>query len=261
MISAPDHPDDAEQLWEAYCRDRNDTAARNRLVEHYLPLVKQHARNLRARLPKFVEIADLVAAGTFGLMDAVAGYDPGRGVAFAAFAGLRIRGAMLDALRNWDHVPRTIRQRAKRLAAAIEDLEDRLGRTPTDEELAKALGLSTAELRQLRREVRPRRLRSLDAGGRAADGLEELELRDILPDARGVDPVRQIQRDDLRRLMGQSLSRNERAILTGYYYEDRSMREIADGIGLSESRVSQMHSALLWHLRGRLMERQGEFRG
>jgi RNA polymerase sigma factor FliA len=216
---------------------------RSELVCRYLHLVTSVAQRLATNLPSNVETSDLINDGVFGLMDAVEKYDDARSVKFETYAVARITGAMLDALRSLDWVPRTVRQRAREVRRAFEGLEFELGRDPTDAELARRLQLSLRELDLVRQRVRATNLVSL-----------ELCLGERLEDAES-DVARGIEREEFRRELVravETLPPHERAVIRRYYFKAETFRQIKDELGLSESRVSQIHARAVRHLREHL---------
>jgi len=251
---------DQEQVkkwWKQY-KENGDETARNRLLENYLRLVKYAAERICAKLPDEVDPDDMVSAGIFGLMDAVKAFDPDRGVKFETYCAPRIRGAILDELRSMDWVPRLVRSRAHKLNEATHALEAELGRKPTDKELAKRLKLSMKEFRKLQRDAQAVGLVSLNRKWFETDSNKDVREIDILEDRRSDDPLRAAQRKDLKELITRGLSRAERLIVILYYFEEMTMKEIGETLDLSESRVSQMHSAILLRLRHQLERRQKE---
>jgi RNA polymerase sigma factor for flagellar operon FliA len=252
-------PVDVEQLWVEFKRDPSNQELRNRLVEIYLPLVKYNGERIWARLPEGVELDDLISAGVFGLMDAIDAFDLSRGVKFETYCVPRIRGAMLDELRTMDWVPRLVRSKASRLNEAMKTLEARLGRQPTETELAQELGISVAELEKMILDANAVNLISLNKKWYETDSYKDVREIDILEDKKGEDPTRRIQKNDLMRLVTKGLNRNERLIIILYYYEELTMKEIGATLDLSESRVSQMHSSIVQRLQGQLARRRPEF--
>ncbi len=247
---------EAQELWREFLAEGSESA-RNRLLEHYLPLVNAQVRRLVGRLPGSVRQEELLSAGVIGLMDAVMKFDPGKGVRFEAFAPLRISGAILDELRSMDWVPRLARKRAGRLGRATQGLVQRLGRLPTDEEVLGALGVDAPEYRRIVRDAAvvgvvslSRALSGSEQGGR------ELQEMDLLDDPGQVNPLTAYERLDLKNTLLQGLSRAERLIVILYYYEQMTMKEIADTLDLSESRISQMHTLTMQRLRARF-DRKG----
>lgn len=245
-------------LWARFHANPQDRSVRNQLVERYLPLVKFHGERLWARLPEGVELDDLVSAGVFGLMDAIDAFDPNRGVRFETYCVTRIRGAMLDELRSMDWVPRLVRSKAAKLNEATKQLENKLGRPPTDAELAQQLEISEKELDQLKLESATVNLVSLDKKFADDDSNRAVSELDVLDDRRSEDPTRRAQKGDLLRLVTRGLSRVERLILILYYYEEMTMKEVGATLDLSESRVSQMHSSLMQRLQDQLAPRRPE---
>jgi len=238
-------PDEITQLWIDYKRDPSNKEYRNRLVENYLPLVRYNGERIWSRLPEGVELDDLISAGVFGLMDAIEAFDLSRGVKFETYCVPRIRGAMLDELRTMDWVPRLVRSKASKLNEAMKTLEAKLGRQPTENELAEHLEISVPELEKMITEANAVNLISLNKKWYETDSYKDVREIDILEDKKGEDPTRRIQKNDLMRLVTKGLNRNERLIIILYYYEELTMKEIGATLDLSESRVSQMHSRSL----------------
>ena len=251
--------DDIAEVWQLYKKDPSSRELRNRLVERYLPLVKYNGERIWARLPDGVELDDLISAGVFGLMDAIKAYDMSRGVKFETYCVPRIRGAMLDELRSMDWVPRLVRSKASKLNEAIKVLEARLGRSPSEAELAAQLEISIPELEKMISDANAVGLISLNKKWYETDSYKDVREIDILEDKKGEDPTRRIQKSDLMRLVTKGLNRNERLIIILYYYEEMTMKEIGSTLDLSESRVSQMHSAIVQRLQGQLGRRRPEF--
>jgi RNA polymerase sigma factor FliA len=248
---------DMEQLWKEYKATASRTL-RNELMETYLPLVKYTAERIATKLPDEVDVGDLMSAGIFGMIDAIEAFDLSRGVKFETYCAPRIRGAILDELRTMDWVPRLVRSRAHKLENATKSLETELGRLPTDDEVAHRLGVSRDEFDKLLRDATAVSLVSLSRRFYDSDSSKDMCELDVLEDKRGLDPVMEIQRRDLRDLVTRGLSRAERLILILYYYEEMTMKEIGATLDLSESRVSQMHSSILNRLRNQLHNRHQE---
>ncbi len=248
-----------EQYWAGYRKDPQNQEYRNRLVETYLPLVRYNAERIWQRLPEGVELDDLISAGVFGLMDAIDAFDLERGVKFETYCVPRIRGAMLDELRNMDWVPRLVRSKASKLNEAQRNLEAKFGRPATDLELAAEMQVSVTELEKLMADAAAVNLVSLNKKWYETDSYKDVREIDILEDKRSEDPTQRIQRADLMRLVTKGLNRNERLIIILYYYEEMTMKEIGMTLDLSESRVSQMHSAILQRLQSQLGRRRPEF--
>ena len=247
----------AATYWEAYYKNPNEDA-RNQLMEHYLPIVRYAAERLHTKLPDEVEVDDLISSGIFGLMDAIKAYDPERGVKFETYCAPRIRGAILDELRSLDWVPRLVRNRAHKLSKATQTLEAQLGRAPQETELAKQMRLSMKEFKKLRRDASAIGMVSLNRKWFETDSNKDVSELDVLEDERSINPFRNAEERDVKELITRGLSRAERLIVILYYFEEMTMKEIGETLDLSESRVSQMHSAVLVRLRSQLEKRRKE---
>ena len=259
MVAAVPSPEEITNLWMEYRNTPDDKILRNRLVEHYLPLVRYHGQRVWSRLPDGVELDDLISAGVFGLMDAIDAFDLSRDVKFETYCASRIRGAMLDELRNMDWVPRLVRTKAKKINEATKILDDRLGRKPTEAEIADFLELSVEDYEKMAKEANTASVVSLNKKWTETDGSKEVSELDVLEDQRSEDPTSRLQKIDTMRLVTKGLKRNERLILLLYYYQDMTMKEIGATLDLSESRVSQIHSSIVQRLQGSLSERKPEF--
>ncbi|MGI9456011.1 MAG: FliA/WhiG family RNA polymerase sigma factor [Aeoliella sp.] len=247
------------EVWVEFKADMSNRMLRNRLVENYLPLVKYNGERIWSRLPDGVDLDDLISAGVFGLMDAIKAFDMSRGVKFETYCVPRIRGAMLDELRTMDWVPRLVRSKASKLNEAVRQLEARLGRSPNENELAEQMEISVKELEKLISDANAVNLVSLNKKWYETDSYKDVREIDILEDKKGEDPTKRIQKSDLMRLVTKGLNRNERLIIILYYYEELTMKEIGATLDLSESRVSQMHSAIVGRLQSQLGRRRPEF--
>ena len=249
---------DIQKVWLEY-KKTGDQEFRNRLMEHYLPLVRYTADRISAKLPNEVDVDDLVSAGIFGLLDAIQAFDLDRGVKFETYCSPRIRGAILDELRTMDWVPRLVRSRAHKLETVTKMLRTELGRLPTDEEIVARLNISRSEVDKLMRDATAVSLISLSRKFYDADSSRELQEIDVLEDRRTDDPLRELQKRDLTDMMLNGLSRIERIIIVLYYYEEMTMKEIGATLDLSESRVSQMHSSIIDRLKAQMHSRKKEF--
>ena len=262
MAASAPNPEQEEmvaQWWKEYKADPTDQAKRNRLVEYFLPIVRGHAQRMRHRLPDGIELDDLISAGVFGLIDAIDAFDLSRDVKFTTYCAPRIRGAILDELRNMDWVPRLVRTNSKKVHEAIRVLDSQLGRKPTDAEIAEFLELSCEEFEKIMRESNTANVVSLNQKWCETDASKEVSELDILEDQRGEDPTSRLQKIDTMKLVTKGLKPNERLILILYYYQDMTMKEIGATLDLSESRVSQIHSGIIQRLQYTLNERKHEF--
>ncbi|MDK2784240.1 MAG: polymerase sigma factor FliA [Bacillota bacterium] len=250
---------DEGDLWRRY-RENQDQAAWEKLVELYAPLVKHVAARLRLVLPAHVEFEDLVSSGVFGLLAAIERFQPERGIKFETFATPRIRGAILDSLRAADWAPRSLRQQERRLSQAYGRLERRLGRPATAREVCEELGVTLQELRALEREVSQAVLLSLDAALKGPEEGEEITLGARIASEYG-DPVLALEQEEKKRLLAaaiRELPEKEKLVIALYYYEDLNIKEIAQVLKVTESRVSQLHTRALLRLRGKLGRYQEE---
>jgi RNA polymerase sigma factor for flagellar operon FliA len=244
-------------LWQQFA-DSPDQASRDRLVLHYAPLVKYVAGRVGTGLPTHVDVGDLVQSGIFGLVDAIEKFDPERGLRFETYAMQRIRGAILDDLRSQDWVPRAIRAKAKEAERAMERLGARLHRTPTDAELAVELGIGLDELRDFYGQMQLTSVVALE--DLVAAGKDRGSLVDTLPDDDAVDPVAVLVDQDNRRQLAQAiaqLTERDKIVVSLYYFESLTLAEIGKVLGVTESRVSQLHTRAVMRLRAKLVEQTG----
>jgi RNA polymerase sigma factor for flagellar operon FliA len=240
-----------EVIWRTYKRTRDENL-RNTLIEHHMPLVRAIAERVLQTLPKSIELDDLSSAGTFGLMDAINGFDLSRGIKFKTYCTTRIRGSILDELRSQDWVPRLVRLKAHRLDRAIRQLEGELGRSPNQLEIAHALGITLDELQAHETEANAKTIFSLSEKWDDGDEEKEMEKVEILADRKSVNPVDTIQQRDALETITGSLTKKERLIILMYYYEGLTMREIGEIMELTESRVCQIHSNVMARLKAQL---------
>jgi RNA polymerase sigma factor for flagellar operon FliA len=243
-----------QALWKQFTSNP-EQAVRDRLVLHYAPLVKYVAGRVGTGLPTHVDVGDLVQSGIFGLVDAIEKFEPERGLRFETYAMQRIRGAILDDLRSQDWVPRVVRSRAREVERAFERLGGRLRRTPTDAELADELGITLDELRDLYGQLQLTSVVALE--DLVAAGKESGSLVDTLPDDGAVDPVAVLVDRDNRRQLAEAISQlteRDRTVVSLYYFERFTLAEIGKVLGVTESRVSQLHTRAVLRLRAKLME-------
>jgi RNA polymerase sigma factor FliA len=251
------------ELWAAFEADPRKST-KDRLVLHYAPLVKYVAGRVGTGLPSHVDVADLIQCGIFGLVDAIERFEPDRGRKFEVYAMQRIRGAILDELRSQDWVPRSVRSRAREIERAIERLEGREQRSCSDSELAQELDTSTEDLRSTFGQIAMTSVAALDelvAAGRAGggDGGSAPSLADSLPDTDAEDPLAAMEDRETRRLLAEAvgqLAERDRTVVGLYYFENLTLAEIGRVLGVTESRVCQLHTRAVMRLRGRLAELQ-----
>lgn len=241
-----------DRLWTDFRRDEC-LNARNALVEYYRPHAVRVARRVKARLPRTVEMADLEAAGDVGLIQAIQSYDPARGVPFEAFCEHRVHGAILDELRRHDWLPRPMRHRLNRKKEVVETLKGELGRTPSEQEIAAALGMDLDEYQ--RRHGKDQEAPVL-AGGKPGgeDGDGEAGL-DFLEDARAEGPSEDAHRRELLEQIAGTLSTENREILYKRFFEGRTLKEIGDELEISQSRVSKILHRIVERLQERFAEK------
>ena len=257
VVTVPPQVDDElARLWDTFKSDES-IAAREKLILHYAPLVKYVASRVATGLPSSVEQADLVSYGMFGLIDALKKFEPGRGNKFETYAIPRIKGAIIDELRAMDWVPRSVRFKQREIEKALADLESTHKRQPTDGEMAERLGLSVRELHDVINQISFVSVLALDETvSVGADRGEQVSLIDTLAD-RGIDPTSGMESQETRGLLAaaiNSLSEREKIVVTLYYFEGLTLAEIGEILGVTESRVCQIHTKAVGGLRGQLSE-------
>ena len=257
-------PGEVERLWTEY-KAAGSTVVRDQLIVHYSPLVKYVAGRVATGLPQNVEQADLVSYGIFGLIDAIDKFDLKRGYKFETYAIARIKGAIIDELRSIDWVPRSVRAKARSLEKAYAKLEAEHHRSPSDEELSAELGWTDQQLQQALSQISFIGLVALDemlSGGGSSGGErgEALTLGDTVADA-GPGPVAAYEVEEMRQILAQAINDmpdREKVVLTLYYYEGLTLAEIGEVLGVTESRVCQIHTKSVIHLRSKLAAAERE---
>jgi RNA polymerase sigma factor for flagellar operon FliA len=246
-------------LWDRYQKGA-DRAVRDQLIVQYSPLVKYVAGRVGVGLPQNVEQADLVSYGMFGLIDAIDKFDPGRGFKFETYAMARIKGAILDELRSMDWVPRSVRAKARGIERAYAKLEAELHRSPSDEELAAELEMGVGELQDVVNQISLTGIAALDemlAGERGeSTTLGDTITTDLVP-----GPTDVFEEEETRQLLGRSINgmpEREKLVLTLYYYENLTLAEIGSALGVTESRVCQIHTKAVLHLKSRMAAAERE---
>jgi RNA polymerase sigma factor FliA len=247
---------DVQALWERY-QGTGDPGVRERLILHYAPLVKYVAGRVAVGMPAYVEHADLVSYGIFGLMDAIEKFDLDKGYKFETYAVTRIKGAIIDELRSVDWVPRSVRAKARKVEAAIGRLEADLHRSPSEEELAEELGWGLEELQDTLAKVSMTSLAALDEVLDVGEG-DRVSLVDTLQDLTAESPEESLDDVETKRLLRESLGRlteREQTVLGLYYFEGMTLAQVGDVLGVTESRVCQIHTKAVMSLRAKLLER------
>ena len=245
-----------DALWEEF-KSTGAQSARERLILHYAPLVKYVAGRLGAGLPQSVEQADLVSYGMFGLIDALEKFDLGRAIKFETYSIPRIRGAIIDELRAMDWVPRSVRFKAREVDKAHAALEAQLNRAPTDEEVADHMGISLEELHEVITQISLVSVMALEEVVGGDETGEQRSLLDTLADAANADPTSGLEGQEMRGLLSaaiNSLSEREKVVITLYYFEGLTLAEIGEILGVTESRVCQIHVKAVGSLRTNLVE-------
>jgi RNA polymerase sigma factor for flagellar operon FliA len=246
--------DEIQTLWRQFKRT-GAQGDRDRLILTYAPLVKYVAGRLGSGLPAHVDEGDLVSYGLLGLISAIERYDPDRDIKFETYAIVRIRGSIIDELRALDWVPRSVRSRAREIERAIAELESKLGRAPTDDEIAGKIGITEEELEESLTDISRSSIAALDelwSGG--PDG-DQVSLLDTLEDTSGPRPSEALDETEIRETLADAIARlpeREKLVITLYYYEELTLREIGEVLSVTESRVSQLHTKAVLRLRSRL---------
>jgi RNA polymerase sigma factor for flagellar operon FliA len=239
------------ELWQQW-KEHRDIEAKKRLIEHYLPLVEYVSNRMAIGLPKNVSKDDLTSNGVMGLIDAIEKFDYRRGLQFETYASWRIRGAMIDGLRQGDWVPRSVREKAKKIEEAYAHLEQQMLRSVTDAEVSAYLNVSEREFQQMLQEIAVTTICSLEDPIRE----EETETRlSMLVDEKAKNPDYKVQEQFLKETLIKGIERlteKERIVISLFYYEELSLSEIAEVMSLSPSRISQLHSKAILRLRGAL---------
>jgi RNA polymerase sigma factor for flagellar operon FliA len=245
---------DASALWVRYKQDQ-DSGARDELILNYSPLVKYVAGRLASSLPQTVDTADLISYGIFGLIDAIEKFDPGRAIKFETYAISRIKGAIIDELRAMDWVPRSVRSRAREIEAAYVKLENSLRRVPSDQEVADHMGVTLKEFQDILAKLSYTSVVSFEelwVGGERDDSQNAIgSIRDDTAE----DPVAIFETGEIKEILAGAIDKlpeRERTVIALYYYEGLTLKEIGTVLGVTESRVSQLHTKAVLRLRAKL---------
>jgi RNA polymerase sigma factor FliA len=253
----PNAPEEVAAAWDEY-KSNDSTEARDRLILHYSPLVKYMAGRVAVGLPSNIEQADLISYGIFGLIDAIDKYELSRGIKFETYAISRIRGAIIDELRAIDWVPRSVRFKAREIEKAYTALENRLKRAPSDSEIAGEMGVSIEELNNIYTKLSTVSIVALDELMTAEGGKgDRLSLVETLEDTRATSPLEAFETQEMKGILTGVINRlpeREKIVITLYYYEGLTLAQIGRVLGVTESRVCQMHTKAVLALRGKISE-------
>ena len=241
----------AQEIWQRYHKHRNDEECENELVQKYTPLVAAVMARLAMTLPDHVDRDDLYSTGLIGLLQALRNYNPACGTSFETYARVRVRGSMLDELRRMDWVPRTIHEKARRVKAVMAELEQKMGRAPTEAQMAKAMKMPVKDYLELLDEVRPAAFVCLDSVASSEES-DSGPLYEVIADSTVENPVEAVSNNELKEVVlarMKDLPEMQRKVLALYYLEDMHLREIAEVFGLTESRICQIHSQAILGIR------------
>ena len=243
-----------EELWLQYRKTR-DSAIRDAFIKQYNPLVKYVAGKVAVGMPSNVEFDDLVGYGVFGLLDAIDKYDPERNIKFKTYAVTRIRGAIFDELRLIDFVPRSVRQKTREIESTISSLEAQLGRTASDQEIANAMGMDETEYMKTMQKISGTSIISLNDLWYSGDDNDKVSIVDNIEAPSSLNPDVVVVNEEIRRVIIEAINElpdKEKKILVLYYYEDLTLKDIGRVLQVTESRVSQLHTKAVLHLRSKL---------
>ncbi len=243
-----------EELWKIY-RKSHDTSVRDFFVKQYAPLVKYVAGKVAIGMPHNVEFDDLVGFGVFGLFDAIEKYDPTKHVKFKTYAVTRIRGSIFDELRSIDWVPRSVRQKSREVEDTIRSLESRLGRAASDEEIAKAMSMNVQEFQSLILKISSTSILSLNDVWYSGEDDDQISIVESVESPTSLNPDTIVEREEIKRVIVEAISElpeKEKKVLILYYYEDLTLKEIGHVLGVTESRISQLHTKAVMRLRSKL---------
>jgi len=243
-----------QELWKLYRKDKNPKI-RDYFVKQYAPLVKYVAGKIAIGMPHNVEFDDLVGFGVFGLFDAIEKFDPGKHVKFKTYAVTRIRGSIFDELRSIDWVPRSIRQKTREVEETVRSLEARLGRAATDEEIARAMDMRVDDFQSLLLKISSTSILSLNDVWYTGENDDQISIVDSVESPTSLNPDAIVEREEIKRVIIEAINElpeKEKKVLVLYYYEDLTLKEIGHVLGVTESRISQLHTKAIMRLRAKL---------
>ncbi len=243
-----------EEFWIEYKRNR-DPVIREKFIKQYAPLVKYVAGKIAVGMPHNVEFDDLVSFGVFGLFDAIEKFDPEKHVKFKTYAVTRIRGAIFDELRSIDWVPRSVRQKTREIDEAVHRLESNLGRSATDQEIARELNMSGEDFQKTLLKVSGTSILSLNDIWYTGDDNDKVAIVDSIESPKSLNPDMIVEKGEIKRVIIDAINNlpdKEKKVLVLYYYEDLTLKEIGKVLNVTESRISQLHTKAIMRLRSRL---------
>ncbi|MGI5172186.1 RNA polymerase sigma factor WhiG [Treponema sp. OMZ 840] len=243
-----------EELWVEFKKTKS-IQLRDAFIRQYMPLVKYVAGKVAVGMPGNVEFDDLVGFGQFGLLDAINKFDPDKNVKFKTYAVTRIRGAIFDELRQMDWVPRSIRQKSREIEDTIVELESKLGRTATDEEIASAMNMSLADFHHTVLKVSATSILSLNDVWYSGEDSDRMSIGDSIESPSSLNPDVIVEREEIKRVITEAINElpeKEKMVLVLYYHEDLTFKEIGQVLQVSESRISQLHASANTRLRAKL---------
>ncbi|GAB6098873.1 RNA polymerase sigma factor WhiG [Halanaerocella petrolearia] len=249
-------------LWQKY-KQSNSQAAKEELILRYIPLIKHIASKIIITIPDKFNFEDLVNYGVLGLIDAMDRFDPSRGIKFSTYAHPRVKGAIYDELRKLDWVPTSIRRKSKEFTQNIVRLENKLGRSPTDEEIKAEMELSQVEFKQLLSQINIPENVSLDRVISCQDN-DQLKIKDLIKASNQYEPDNVFTYNEMKRILGQTINQlpdKEKLVVTLYYHEDLTLEEIGEVMDLTTARISQLHTKAIFRLRGHLSRKKEQLIG
>ena len=254
--------EEEDAIWKEF-KKKKTSVLRDKIIRKYMPLVKYVAGKVSIGLPSSMEFDDLVGFGQFGLLDAINKYDLDKKVKFKTYAVTRIRGAIIDEMRQLDWVPRSVRQKSREIEDVISSLESRLSRPATDEEIAREMNISVEDYQHTVMKISGTSVLSLNDVWYSGDDSDHLSIGDSIESPQSLNPDVQVEREEIRKVIIQAINElpeKEKMVIVLYYHEDLTFKEIGQGLEVSESRISQLHANANLHLRAKLTNfRKGIF--
>ncbi len=254
--------EEEDAIWKEF-KKKKTSVLRDKIIRKYMPLVKYVAGKVSIGLPSSMEFDDLVGFGQFGLLDAINKYDLDKKVKFKTYAVTRIRGAIIDEMRQLDWVPRSVRQKSREIEDVISSLESRLSRPATDEEIAREMNISVEDYQHTVMKISGTSVLSLNDVWYSGDDSDHLSIGDSIESPQSLNPDVQVEREEIRKVIIQAINElpeKEKMVIVLYYHEDLTFKEIGQVLEVSESRISQLHANANLHLRAKLTNfRKGIF--